>query len=361
MSRTHDTGRLIANVLAGSWRQFPAPLEISAAQLDIVTPILLATGAAALAWKRVCQSELRASAAALQLEQAYRLHALQSAIHERDIQNILTLLDRADIEPVLVKGWAVARLYPEDGLRPYGDIDLCVQPKQFAAARAALNNEANKHQIDLHEGFAKLDTRTWDELCSRSQLLKIEDIEVRVLGPEDHLRALCFHFLREGAWRALWLCDIAVAIESRPANFDWDLFLGRDSKRRGWFACAIALAHYLLEALLDGVPEAIATKRLPRWLIPSVLKAWEVRAMLHRHTTPMTDLWRNPAVALRPGNLRTHWPNTIEGTIGVNGAFNNLPRLPFQLGNCALRTMDYVRHLPSMLLGDRPATDRNNH
>jgi hypothetical protein len=349
MSPTLNKGSLIAQVLAGSWRQFPSPLEISAEQLELATPGVLASGAAALAWKRVSKSELRASPPALELEQAYRLHALQSAIHERDIQDVLALLSRAGIEPVLVKGWAIARLYPDSGLRPYGDIDLCVNPNQFAAAKAALSNAAKQHQIDLHEGFAKLDTRTWYELYARSQVQKIEDVEVRVLGPEDHLRALCFHFLREGAWRALWLCDIAVAVESRPAGFDWDLFRGRDPKRGEWFACSISLAQHLLEADLAGVPEAIAKKRPPGWLVPAVLKAWEVRAMLHRHSSPMTNLWRHPTYALRPKHLRTHWPNAIEGTIGVNGPFNEAPRLVFQLGNCAVRALAYVRHLPKML------------
>src|SRR5712691_2139357 len=274
MSQTLNKGSLIARVLAGSWRQFPSPLEIASEQLEIATPSLLTSGAAALGWKRVSNSNLRTSPEAIELEQAYRLHALQSAIHERDIQNVLALLSRAGIEPVLVKGWAIARLYPESGLRPYGDIDLCVHPEQFAAAKATLSHEPINSQVDLHRGFAKLDTRSWDELHARSQALKIEDVEVRVLGPEDHLRALCFHFLREGAWRALWLCDIAAAVESRPADFDWDLFLGRDAKRRDWFACSIALAQNLLEANLDGVPEEMAKKRLPAWLVPAVLKAW---------------------------------------------------------------------------------------
>jgi putative nucleotidyltransferase-like protein len=352
MSQTPNQGSLIARVLAGSWRQFPSPLEISIDELDTVAPSLLKSGAAALGWRRVSQSELRAAPAALELAQAYRLHALQSAIHEREIKNVLALLGRAGIEPVLVKGWAVARLYPESGLRPYGDIDLCVNPEQLEAAKSVLSNEANLPQVDLHRGFTKLGTRTWDELYARSQVLKIEDVEVRVLGPEDHLRVLCFHFLREGAWRALWLCDIAVAVESRPADFDWDLFLGRDPKRREWFACSIALAQDLLAADLAGVPKAIAEQRVPGWLVPAVLKAWEVRAMLHRHSTPMTNLWRHPAYALRLKNLRTHWPNAIEGTIGINGPFNEMPRLPFQIGNCAVRALDYLRLLPSMLRDD---------
>ena len=108
-----ENGRLIARVLAGSWRQSREPLVISPAELDLVTPLLLESGAGALGWKRVSNSTLRSAAAALELQQAYRLHALQSAVHERNIQNALTLLRSAGVEPILVKGWAVARLYPD--------------------------------------------------------------------------------------------------------------------------------------------------------------------------------------------------------------------------------------------------------
>jgi hypothetical protein len=48
MSDTFKHGRLIAKVLAGSWRQPPLPFEISATELDIVTPMLLESGAGAL-------------------------------------------------------------------------------------------------------------------------------------------------------------------------------------------------------------------------------------------------------------------------------------------------------------------------
>jgi hypothetical protein len=353
MDPKSEQGKLIADVLATSWRPSCPPIEISTEALELVTPNLLESGAAALAWKRVAESDLRNSSAALQLEQAYRLHSLQSAIHERDLKRLLSLLNAARVEAILVKGWAIACLYPEDGLRPYGDIDLCVDPKLFPRAKAAFGKEDEiNNLVDLHQGFAKLDDRKWDELYGRSHLSKVNDVEVRVLAPEDHLRVLCFHFLREGAWRPLWLCDIAVAVESRPTRFDWDLFMGVNSRRRDWFACTIALAHRLLGADLTGVPRAIAQHHLPRWLMPAVLKAWEVRSMSYRHQSPMTDAWRNPAYHLKLKNLRTHWPNAIEGTIGVNGPFNEMPRLPFQLGNCAVRAVDFLRHLSSMLRED---------
>jgi hypothetical protein len=199
-------GSLIARVLTHSWRASPSALEISTEELDLVAPMLLESGAGALGWKRVRNSSLRTTPAALELEQAYRLHSLQSAIHEREIENALALLRSAGVEPILVKGWAMARLYPEVGLRPYGDIDLCVAPRDHRAAKLALKKEANKtYTVDLHRGFKTLDDRSWDELFAHSRLLKLENFEVRVLSPEDHLRVLCFHFLREGAWRALAL------------------------------------------------------------------------------------------------------------------------------------------------------------
>lgn len=305
--------------------------------------MLLESGAGALGWKRVSNSDLRTAPAALELEQAYRLHALQSAIHEREIEQALNLFRSAGVEPILVKGWAIARLYPEVGLRPYGDLDLCVAPGSYSPARLALEKETDKtYKVDLHRGFKTLDDKSWDELRSRSYLVKLGDLEVRVLSPEDHLRVLCFHFLREGAWRPLWLCDIAVGLEMRPADFDWRSFSGSNDRQQKWSACAIALAHQLLGANIDGVPEAIRNVRLPGWLLPSVLKAWEVRTMSKRHRTPTSAAWRNPNQAIRLDYLRSHWPNPIEATIGVSGPFNEMPRLPFQVGNCAVRAFNFL-------------------
>ena len=350
MSRTSGNGRLIARALAGSWRRSPPALYMSADNLGMVAPALLASGAGALGWWRVQNSSLATSSAALELQQAYRLHALQAARHRRDLRDTFRLLRAASLEAILVKGWAVARLYPEQGLRPYGDIDLCIRPQDSKRAKEVLAAVKDSQFIfDFHEGFTKLDDRDWSQIYARSQLFKINEVTARVPGPEDHLRILCYHFLREGAWRPLWLCDIAVSIESVGADFNWDLFFGTDKKRREWFVCALALAHHLLNANIEKLPREIKDKRLPDWLLPAVLKAWEVRSMARRHQTPMTTAWRTPVPAL--ANLRYHWPNPVEGTIGMQGSFNELPRLPYQLGNCLLRTVDFLRHLPKLLRG----------
>jgi hypothetical protein len=340
-----EKGRLIAKVLAGSWRPSPAPLDLSEAHLEIVAPLLLTTGAGALAWRRVANSDLQGAPTALELKQAYRLHALQSAINESNLVQALNDLQSGGIEPILVKGWAVARLYPDDGVRPYGDLDLCVAPGQYAAARQILEGTSNKsYQVDLHRGFKTLDHLSWDELWSRSELVKLNDQDVRVLCPEDHLRVLCFHFLREGAWRPLWLCDIAVAIETRSDNFDWDVFSDGRQRRRGkWLASALALAEQLLGANLYRVPDAMRNPRLPSWFLPAVLKEWEVRSMSQRHASPMGSAL-SPKQTMSFKSLRAHWPNPIEASVGVNGPLNEVPRLPFQLANCAMRTVAFLSH-----------------
>jgi len=339
-------------VLAGAWQPVPPPLEISSEHFEQIAPLLLASGAAALAWWRVRHSELRAAPAALQFQQAYRLHALQSAIHESKIKEVIALLRASDIEPVLVKGWAVARFYPEMGLRPYGDIDLCFRREQFRAAEQLLERPPGKKlTVDLHDGFAKLDDANPDDLLARSILITIGDLEVRTLGLEDQLRILCTHLLRHSVWRPLWLCDIAAALESLPANFDWECFLGGDPVQADWLACAIGLAHQLLGVDVAQMPVAARAASLPSWLVPHVLKNWsrpfpELYPPL-AYTRPLATYLRDPRGLIR--TLRMRWPDPIEATVRLHGPLDESARLPYQLRNLLSRFGKFFLRLPQDL------------
>lgn len=335
-------GEAVANVLRGSWRPSPPPPTISREELELATESLLTTGAGALGWWRLRASSLEATPAAQQLQDAYRLHTLQDMQHESEIETALNWLEAERIESILVKGWTIARHYPEAGLRPYGDIDLCVHPKDYARCLEALiAKQPAEVNVDLHEGFRKFDESFWEELYSRSELVEVGRVKARVLSSEDHLRLLCFHFLREGGWRPLWLCDIAVALETRNSDFDWGLFLGKDRRRIGWMAGALLLAQRLLGVSLEGVPLEITRRKLPRWLAPCVLKEWGSPTMPKRHNSPMSNLRTLPMRTLKA--IPSHWPNPIEASIGVSAPLNNFPRLPFQLGTCVRRTIEYVR------------------
>ena len=311
----------------------------------------------ALAWHKVRNSDLKTSLAGLELQEAYRFHAVRTLVREHAIKRVLTLLHREGLEPILVKGWAVARLYPEPGLRPYGDIDLVVRPEQYSFTESAISaaiaaNEIDAaYYIDLHRGFEDLDDHCFDELYSRSTLIRLDDVDVRVLSPEDHLRVLCVHLLHHNAFRPLWLCDIAAAVEGRASDFDWDRCLGRNRRRADWVACAIGLAHELLGADVARTPVARRAERLPSWLIANVLKQWETPYSMSQapltHRAPMANYLRDPRGLLK--DLRRRWPNPIEATVYVGGPFNELPRWPFQAGECIGRTAKFVARLPRAL------------
>ncbi|MFQ5946534.1 MAG: nucleotidyltransferase family protein [Anaerolineae bacterium] len=286
---------------------------------------------------------MRTCPPAVELQQAYRLHTLQAARYERQIVRAIALLDSVGVEPLLAKGWAVARFYPERGLRPYGDIDLWVRPEQHAAAVAVLTSPAGQNsQVDLHEKFRHLD-RSWDELYDRSRLVPLGEVNIRILGPEDHLHLLCTHMLYHGVSRPLWLCDVAAALEALPADFDWKYCLSGNSRHSHWVTCAISLAHQLLGARLDCAPAAWRVRHLPRWLPSSVLQQWGAEE--HYMSTPsMAFCLRNPAQMLKALCLR--WPNPVQATVGVGGPFNQLPRFPFQLAECLVRTAHFVARVP---------------
>ena len=344
---------LVCSILEGSWRQRPTPPPgISESQLDEVTPLLYGSGAAALGWRQISQTELRSRPSAVLLQQAYRLQVLQSAIHEEKIKTVFRLLLASSIEPMLVKGWAAASLYPERALRPYGDIDLCVRPADYERAAAVLTGpDATGCWVDLHNGFSELKDRTVAQLFERSRLVPLDNEQVRVLSGEDHLALLAIHFLKHGAWRPLWLCDIAAAIERLPVDFDWDTCLGHDKKRASWIACGIGLTQRLLGSRLDDPPSSIKNQKLPDWLIQNILKQWENPFAINQppvsHPLPMRDHIRHPRGFWKA--LRDRWPNPIIATISVNGKLNSAPRLPYQLGNCVSRIARFLTHLPREL------------
>jgi len=340
--------RLVANLLAGSWRAVPSEPDISEGELRLIAPLLLKSGGAALAWWRIRASRLSESTAALELRSAYQLHSLQAVIHKTEIEEVITLLNAGGVEPVLVKGWAVASLYPEEGLRPYGDIDLCFLPDQYKKATTILNNPScRKYSVDHHYGFSKLDDLTTDELISRSEPARVGNAVFRVLGPEDQLRVLCTHLLRHGAWRPLWLCDVAAAVESRPVSFDWKRCLGADKRQADWVACAIGLAHLLLEARLDDTPVARRAEHLPAWLVNRVMRNWD--EPFPENYPPLSYVPHMATYLQRPGGvlraLRKRWPDPIEATIRLRGPFNKFPRLPFQIAITLRRIAGFLKRV----------------
>jgi hypothetical protein len=343
-------GRLVSAILAGSWRQSnQPPLGISQAQFDEVAPLLYGCGGAALGWWRIRETSFRETPSGELLRQAFRLQTLFAKIHQSKTAKIVRLLRAAGIESIVIKGWSAARHYPQTGLRPSGDIDVLVRPRDYPAALQVVeSNEASDCWVDLHASIFELADRRDEDLFFRSKLIACGDDEVRVLAAEDELALLAVHWLKHGAWRPLSLCDIGLLLESMSDDFDWDLCLGRNKRRINWILSAAGLAHELVDAQISNEEIAARSGKMPDWLVPAVLKQWDTPFAINQppmnHLAPMSSYLRHPRNVFR--DLARRWPDPILGTISVNGQFNGLPRFPYQVGNIALRAVKFLWHLP---------------
>ena len=352
-SPSRARGHLVREVLAGAWRQGAAPqVDLTEEELAEVTPLLLGSGAAGLAWWRIRHTLLQATDEAGELERAYQLNVLQAALQEEQLAEVFRLLGAAGVEALLVKGWAAGRAYPAKGLRPSGDIDLVVRPQQLEAARRVFATpETKRFFVDFeHEELEGLGAREWDELFARSSEVALgEGARVRLMSAEDHQRFLSIHLLRHGAWRPVWLVDVAAGLESRAGSFDWGRCLGRDRRRGEWVACALGLAASLLGARLDEPAIAARARRVPKWMVSSVLKQWE-RPCVIDHLPPelMAETLKVGRPARILGALRRRWPDPLQATIHMNAPFNRLPRFPFQMGEYVMKTANFITRRPKL-------------
>jgi hypothetical protein len=328
-----ERSSLLARILAGSWRREPPPLAASDAELTEVTPLLIGSGAAALALRRLRDYRLEGPALD-ELRQASRLQILQAAIHHRSIVKAFQEARARGVEPILLKGWAVARLYAEAWLRPPGDLDFLVRPNQRAAAEAALlaPDSGVLSVVDLkHKGFDDLTPSAWELLYKRSEVVTLEGSMVRVLGAEDQFRFLCEHLWKHSAYRPVWLCDVAAALEAIPPDFDWDLCLGRgDRLTVNRVGCAVGVARLLLGADAAYLPGEVRSVKLPRWLTTEVLRQWETPCTEHHLPRElMAASLRRPSRVLPA--LFARWPDPIRAAVGMGAELDEAVRLPRQL------------------------------
>lgn len=273
---------------------------------------------------------------------------LQNRYNELKISKAFQFLEARGFEPVLIKGWAAARYYPEIWQRQFLDIDLCVAPELYAEAKGALKTSEGKTlNIDLHKGLRHLDTVAWEDLFENTVNENIENQNVRVLRAEDHLRVLCVHWLTDGGAYKNRLWDIYYLINNRSNAFDWERCLDTVSeKRRRWLICCIGLAHRYLGLDIENTPISKEAKNLPVWLIETVEKEWRTEIKLRPIYTCLNDrkiFWEQVKKRIPP--------NPIQATVEMDGEFDDANRLYYQIGSVLRRFMPSVKRVGLKLLG----------
>ena len=331
-------GQLVADALARFWVN-DSRSDLTLEQFDEITPLLHGSGAGGLGWWQIRNSELRHTASGELLHQAFRLLVLQAAIHEAKIEKTFNTLREQGIEPIVIKGWAVARTYPRAALRAYGDIDLIVRHRELARANDIAKANLRECLLDFHSSPFELADRRTEDLFARSQLVACGNVQVRVLCQEDHFALLAIHLLKHGAWRPLWLCDLAMMLASMSADFAWNLCLGADPRRANWILAAVGLAQRLLAAPIKNEDIAARAGAVPPWLVERVLRAWDTPFAImqapQRHRAPISSYLRQPRGLL--ADLARRWPDPIVATITVNGTFGARRRKRYEIGNWLLR------------------------
>jgi hypothetical protein len=334
-------GSLVARLLAGSWRADPsAPSGLHPADLATVTPFLLASGSAALAWSRIRTEPLvSGTRAAAPLHDAFRYAVLDAVVRERRLAGVVSALRSAGIEPMLFKGRAAASAYAVPACRPGGDIDLLVRPEDQDRAAAVLDEQIGLLAVDVdHRHLVSPEERS--DLFVRASNLRIRTTTVTVPSPEDHLRLLCLHALCHGVARPVWLSDIAAWVESRGPDFDWTVALSGGEQTAERVRVALGLAHRVLGMRSEDTPVE-GWDHLPRWAVSAVLRRWADP----RGPIPPQPLRGHAHI--RPRALVRRWPpDPIMEAIRNDRRFTPWPRLPYHVADAARRLARY-RHVPA--------------
>lgn len=327
-------GSLVGRILEGSWRRTPPGIKLTddeERRLERVIPLLASSGTGALARPALTSISSIDEKTHADLQSMHRYFAITNAVHEQSLAAVFDRLREDSIEPLLVKGWAIGRMYADSSRRPFGDIDICVRPDEHAKATKIVESANLRGTIvDLHSGLSKFYEISDDDIWKRSRLISLNGSQIRVPSEEDHFRQICLHFLRHGGKRVLWACDIAVAVETRSASFDWQIAIGNNDRHRNWVTTAVSCAASLLNLDMTGVPFDVNPTTLPAWVREIVLREWSKAYFFP------------PQVAQLAGDLKKvvkevprHWPNVIEASMNFNAMFGERPQVGFQFRDFA--------------------------
>ncbi|MEO6052098.1 MAG: nucleotidyltransferase family protein [Pyrinomonadaceae bacterium] len=274
------------------------------------------------------------SSEAKDLKDVVRWNLLQRKTQEQRALQAFALFRKQGIEPILIKGLAAARYYPETQSRFSLDMDLAVAASDYyKATLVAEDPSANGLAIDLHRELRHLDSVEWNDLFKNSQLLEFDGGNIRVLRPEDHLRVLAVHWLNDGGSYKERLWDVYYMVKNRSSDFDWDRFLNSVSlRRRRWLICTIGLASCYLGLDLEETPIKDEARNIPSWLTHTVEREWKSDMPL----LPLHANLHNRTILLGQIGKRM-WPNPITATIMMEGSFDAKIQGFYRIGNILQR------------------------
>lgn len=219
-------------------------------------------------------AELTPPAILEQLKQTYSTIATRNLFLLAELKGVMELIQSQNIDAIPYKGpIAALSAYNNLCLRQFGDIDILIDPKDYARARklflsrgfraendwgweTSLVNEQRGTCVDLHLGLAPdvFPVRLkFEKLRANRESMMVAGLEVGVLCPEHFLLILCVQLVKdawgENALRLSKVCDIAELLRSHP-QMNWQAVrrLSRAIGCERIVYSSLTVAHELLDA-----------------------------------------------------------------------------------------------------------------
>jgi len=201
------------------------------------------------------------------------------------LAEVLTALRAVGAPVIVLKGLAVAHLYPAPALRPRSDLDLLIDPADWPAAEQALEamgyhlleaahvrrprlspvqspedrqyyRAADGLLIEIHADVLSTGLRRADDalVWRRAELATVHGprggITIPVLSPGDTFLHLATHLQRHAYTRLLWFYDLWLLLRAEGERIAWDE-VARQAQRAGVATAAYHAMRYT-EALLGS-------------------------------------------------------------------------------------------------------------
>jgi hypothetical protein len=311
--------------------------------LCVLAPLWHSHGAGPLLWRRIRNTPLATTELGEQLREAAITSSIAVLVQQDALARAVSLLRAEAIEPILVKGLAVARLYADPSLRPGGDLDFWIRPRDIKRARAIFRAAGYQGGYDIGVPFVnpnnfvtndgvQIDIKTdfgYDVVSpslhrhwwGRARWETLGGTAVRVLAPPDEIVYLSSHAAKHAFGSVKWLVDIAAALEHWQADVWGPPEIPAEQPIRSWTLVTLGLALELLGANGDVLTPQVrraALEEAAPWR-SQVLRMWGGTSGRDGHSVTvdaaLTRLRTQPSPAGVWRLLRMLWPDAIESAV----------------------------------------------
>ena len=172
----------------------------------------------------------------------FRKNYIANRIHNQYLYNQLketsVYLAEQGISFMLIKGAALATLvYEDNGQRPMSDIDIMIREKDrrwYSVIREGLEKrgiefrlffelEVNHHDLTMN-GMIPIDI---ESIWSRCRSIRIKEMDVLVMSPEDQILTLVIACCRKGFNHLRFYCDFSRIYYYFGHKIDWEVVVNK--------------------------------------------------------------------------------------------------------------------------------------